>query len=356
MEEVLKAASRATSLTNQLLAFSRRQVIQPKILDLNALVANMDRMLRRVIGEHIELETVLSAGPRKREGRRRTARAGDHESGRERARCDARRRQALHSHGNVDVPRSSTLHADVRPGSYVRLTVADTGKGMDAEIMVHLFEPFYTSKETGKGTGLGLSTVYGIVKQSGGEIVVESEPGPRRHFNIYLPRITDAMKRTPTTQASARLRAGTETILLVEDELGVRQLVREMLHRLGYTILEASGGAEALRLFDQHQGSIDLLLTDVIMPQMSGRDLAERLKALQPSLKVLYISGYTDDMLAHHGVLESNVFLLQKPFAPDELARKLREVLDTPTVRDAPTRECLARMLVPFISPDTASR
>jgi CheY-like chemotaxis protein len=237
--------------------------------------------------------------------------------------------------GNVEVARFSRLHADVRPGSYVRLTVADTGKGMDAEIMVHLFEPFYTSKETGKGTGLGLSTVYGIVKQSGGEVVVESKPGRGATFTIYLPRITEPALTAPLPEAETAVRSGTETILLVEDELGVRQLVCEMLQRLGYQILQASGGVEALRLFEQRQGSIDLLITDVIMPQMSGRELAQRLKVLQPSLKVLYISGYTDDMLAHHGVLESNVFLLQKPFAPDELAKKLREVLDAPTTRRA---------------------
>jgi len=335
VEEVLKAASRATSLTNQLLAFSRRQVIQPKILDLNALVANMDRMLRRVIGEHIELETVLSPGIGGVK-----ADAGQLEQVIMNLAVNAR--DAMSEGGklsirtsNVDVRRSSRVHADVRPGSYVRLTVADTGKGMDAEIMVHLFEPFYTSKETGKGTGLGLSTVYGIVKQSGGEIVVESEPGRGAIFNIYLPRITDLTHRAPTAQGERPVRAGTETILLVEDEIGVRHLVREMLHRLGYKIHEASSGADAVRIFAQHQNTIDLLLTDVIMPQMSGRELAERLKALQPLLKVLYISGYTDDMLAHHGVLESNVYLLQKPFAPDELAKKLREVLDAPTVRRA---------------------
>ena len=335
VEEVLKAASRATSLTNQLLAFSRRQVIQPKTLDLNALVANMDRMLRRVIGEHIELETVLSPGIGSVK-----ADAGQLEQVIMNLAVNAR--DAMSEGGklsirtsNVDVRRSSRVPADVRPGSYVRLTVADTGKGMDAEIMIHLFEPFYTSKETGKGTGLGLSTVYGIVKQSGGEIVVESEPGRGAIFNIFLPRITDVTQRAPATQGERPVRAGTETILLVEDELGVRQLVREMLRRLGYQIHEANTGADALRIFAQHQNTIDLLLTDVIMPQMSGRELAERLKALRPLLKVLYISGYTDDMLAHHGVLESNVYLLQKPFAPDELAKKLREVLDAPTVRRA---------------------
>jgi PAS domain S-box-containing protein len=335
VEEVLKAASRATSLTNQLLAFSRRQVIQPKVLDLNALVANMDRMLRRVIGEHIELETVLSPGL----GSVR-ADAGQLEQVIINLAVNARDAMSEGGKlsirtGNVEVARSSRLHADVRPGSYVKLTVADTGKGMDAEIMVHLFEPFYTSKETGKGTGLGLSTVYGIIKQSGGEVVVESNPGRGATFTIYLPRITEPALSAPSHEAEPAIRAGTETILLVEDELGVRQLVCEMLQRLGYQILQAGGGAEALQLFEQHKGSIDLLITDVIMPQMSGRELAQRLKLVQPSLKVLYISGYTDDMLAHHGVLESNVFLLQKPFAPDELAKKLREVLDAPATRRA---------------------
>lgn len=335
VEEVLKAASRATSLTNQLLAFSRRQVIQPKVLDLNVLVANMDRMLRRVIGEHIELETVLSPGL----GSVR-ADAGQLEQVIINLAVNARDAMAEGGRlsirtSNVEVARSSRPHADVRPGSYVNLTVSDTGKGMDAEIMVHLFEPFYTSKETGKGTGLGLSTVYGIVKQSGGDIVVESKPGSGATFTIYFPRIGDPAQIAPPLDAQPAVRAGTETILLVEDELGVRQLVCEMMRRLGYQILPASGGAEAIRLIEQHRGSIDLLVTDVIMPQMSGRELAQRLKLLQPSLKVLYISGYTDDMLAHHGVLESNVFLLQKPFAPDELAKKLREVLDTPATRSA---------------------
>ncbi len=335
VEEVLKAASRATSLTNQLLAFSRRQVIQPKILDLNILVANMDRMLRRVIGEHIELETVLTPGLGSVK-----ADAGQLEQVIMNLAVNARDAMPEGGKlyirtGNVDVPHSSRLHADVRPGSYVRLTVADTGKGMDAEIMVHLFEPFYTSKATGKGTGLGLSTVYGIVKQSGGEIVVESQPGSGATFHIYLPRIIGVMDTKQAARAQGLARPGTETILLVEDEPGVRQLVRDMLHRLGYTILEAGSGAEALRIFEQHRGGIDLLLTDVIMPQMSGRDLAERLRTAQSSLKVLYMSGYTDDMLAHHGVLEPNVYLLPKPFAPDELGAKLREVLDTPTTKSA---------------------
>ena len=335
IEEVLKAASRATSLTNQLLAFSRRQVSQPKVLDLNALVANMDRMLRRVIGEHIELETVLTPGLG-------SVKADTGQLEQVIMNLAVNARDAMPEGGqlmirtsNEDVARSSRPHTDVRPGSYVRLTVADSGKGMDTEVMVHLFEPFYTSKSTGKGTGLGLSTVYGIIKQSGGEIVVESEPGRGATFHIYLPRVAGAAETANAAGSRHGVLTGTETILLVEDEPGVRQLVREMLHRLGYTILEAGCGAEALRTFDQHQGSIDLLLTDVIMPQMSGRDLAERLRLVRPSLKVLYISGYTDDMLAHHGMLDANVYLLPKPFAPNELARKLREVLDTRTIRGA---------------------
>ncbi|HKW97250.1 MAG TPA: PAS domain S-box protein [Bryobacteraceae bacterium] len=335
IEEVLKAASRAASLTNQLLAFSRRQVIQPTVLDLNALVANMDRMLRRVIGEHIELETVLSPGLGSVK-----ADAGQMEQVIMNLAVNAR--DAMSKGGklsirtaNVDVKPTSRLRADVRPGAYVRLTIADTGKGMDTEMMVHLFEPFYTSKATGKGTGLGLSTVYGIVKQSGGEIVVESEPGLGAKFTIYLPRITESTEPARKNEAQAGARSGTETVLLVEDEVGVRQLVREMLHRLGYKTLEAASGPEAVKIFETRAPSIDLLLTDVIMPQMSGRELAERLKAVKPALKVLYMSGYTDDMLAHHGVLESNVFLLPKPFAPDALAKRLREVLDAPATHRA---------------------
>jgi two-component system cell cycle sensor histidine kinase/response regulator CckA len=335
VEEVLKASSRAASLTNQLLAFSRRQVIQPKVLDLNVLVANMDRMLRRVIGEHIELKTALSPGL----GRVR-ADAGQLEQVIMNLAVNAR--DAMAGGGklsilttNVDIVPSSRKKAEVPPGSYVRLTVNDTGKGIDAHTMLHLFEPFFTSKAKGRGTGLGLSTVYGIVKQSGGEVTVQSLPGRGATFHIFLPRIADTAEPVPLAEGQGSFRSGTETILLVEDESGVRQLVRDMLHRLGYRVLEAGNAQEAIGVFEKNQGAIDLLLTDVIMPHMSGRELAVRLKSVRPRLKVLYISGYTDDMLAHHGVLESDVFLLQKPFAPDALARKLREVLDAPGARTA---------------------
>ncbi|PYT28002.1 MAG: hybrid sensor histidine kinase/response regulator [Acidobacteria bacterium] len=335
VEEVLKASSRAASLTNQLLAFSRRQVIQPKVLDLNVLVANMDRMLRRVIGEHIELKTALSPGL----GRVK-ADAGQLEQvvmnlavNAQDAMAEGGKLSILTA--NVDIAPGSRKKAEVPAGSYVRLTVTDTGKGIDPHTMLHLFEPFFTSKAKGRGTGLGLSTVYGIVKQSGGEVTVQSSPGRGATFNIFLPRIADTAEPVPMAEGQGIFRSGTETILLVEDESGVRQLVRDMLLHLGYRVLEAGNAQEAIGIFEKNEGAIDLLLTDVIMPQMSGRELAVRLKSVRPRLKVLYISGYTDDMLAHHGVLESDVFLLQKPFAPDALARKLREVLDAPGARTA---------------------
>ena len=335
VQSIQQAADRAATLTRQLLAFSRKQLLELKVVDVNTVISDMERLLRPLIGENIGLITRLSPDA----GRTR-ADAGQLEQVIMNLVVNAK--DAMPEGGKITVQSSEVTvrqnfreHRFIQPGRYVVLSVSDTGHGMDKETQSRIFEPFFTTKEKGKGTGLGLSTVYGIVKQSGGEIVVESEPGRGAIFNIYLPRITDLTHRAPTAQGERPVRAGTETILLVEDEIGVRHLVREMLHRLGYKIHEASSGADAVRIFAQHQNTIDLLLTDVIMPQMSGRELAERLKALQPLLKVLYISGYTDDMLAHHGVLESNVYLLQKPFAPDELAKKLREVLDAPTVRRA---------------------
>jgi two-component system cell cycle sensor histidine kinase/response regulator CckA len=212
----------------------------------------------------------------------------------------------------------------------VVIDVSDTGSGIDAESMLHLFEPFYTSKEVGKGTGLGLSTVYGIIKQSGGDVAVESHPSAGTTFRMYLPRRTETAEVSEQTPSPTEL-GGMETILLVEDEAGVRQLVREMLRTLGYTILEAASGEEAIRLFAENMNRIDLLLTDVIMPRMSGRQLTQHLRNVRPEQKVLYMSGYPDDVLAQHRALGESVFLLQKPFEPDALARKVREVLDAPT-------------------------
>lgn len=303
---------------------------------MNALVANMDRMLRRVIGEHIHLETSLSP-----EVGRVMADAGQLEQVIMNLTVNAR--DAMAEGGklsittrNAEVAHSSYWRSEVRPGSYVVIEVADNGRGMDAETMLHLFEPFYTSKEVGKETGLGLSTVYGIIKQSGGDVAVESEPSGGTTFRIYLPRLHGAAEvaEQPVEEIHGA-RGGSETILLAEDESGVRQLVREMLERLGYTILEAASGEEAIQIFTQHAQRIDLLLTDVIMPRMSGRELAQRLRAMRPRQKTLYMSGYTDEVLAQHRVLDANVFLLQKPFEPDALARKVRDVLDAPTARSA---------------------
>jgi len=329
VEELLRASNRAAGLTNQLLAFSRRQIIKPQVLDINALVANMDRMLRRVIGEHIHLETSLSA-----DVGTVMADAGQLEQVLMNLTVNAR--DAMPQGGtlsirttNVDVSPASHRRSEVRPGSYVVIEVADTGSGIDAETMLHLFEPFYTSKEVGKGTGLGLSTVYGIIKQSGGDVAVESYPAAGTTFRMYLPRRHEAAVISQQIPNPTQL-GGAEVILLVEDEAGVRQLVREMLRTLGYSILEAGSGEEAIRLFNENMDRIDLLLTDVIMPRMSGRELSQRLRSARPLQKVLYMSGYPDDVLAQHRAPGESVFLLQKPFEPDALARKVREVLDAP--------------------------
>ena len=218
--------------------------------------------------------------------------------------------------------------ADLTPGWYVLLAVRDSGHGMDAETRSHIFEPFFTTKGRGKGTGLGLSTVYGIVKQSGGEITIQSEVGQGATFRIYLPAFEAPARETELISPSRPPADGAETILLVEDEAGLRKLAREMLLKQGYRVMQASGGPEALRVWGQNPEGIDLLLTDVVMPQMSGRELADQLKAARPDLKVLYMSGYTHDVIARHGVLDSETAFLQKPFTHDALGRKLRALLD----------------------------
>jgi len=222
-------------------------------------------------------------------------------------------------------------HVEVQPGPYVMLAISDTGVGMDKETMSHLFEPFFTTKEVGKGTGLGLATVYGIVKQSGGHITVYSEPGLGTTFKVYLPRVEEesAAEEEPQLQIPAELLQGQETILVVEDEEVVRDLAVRVLRKQGYTVLQAQDGAEALRVCREHQGPIHLLITDVVMPGgMSGRQVAEQLQPLQPEMKVLYMSGYTENAIVHHGVLELGTVLLQKPFTPSSLAHKVRQILD----------------------------
>jgi two-component system cell cycle sensor histidine kinase/response regulator CckA len=327
--EVLKAAERATGLTRQLLAFGRRQVLAPRVLNLNDVVANLESMLRRLIGEDIELVTT----PGRKLGR---VKADPGQIEQVILNLAVNARDAMPQGGKLTIETSNTrldehyanLHGPVQPGSYVMFAVSDTGCGMDAETQAHIFEPFFTTKEKGKGTGLGLATVYGIVKQSGGYIWAYSEVGRGTTFKIYLPRIhepVEAAEGAPVESASA---GGSETILVVEDDSAVRSLVRSVLESRGYSLLLAHNGEEALELCRQHEGPIHLLLTDVVMPGMSGRELAERLTPIHREMGVLYMSGYTDDAIVHHGVLDAGMAYLQKPFSPETLAGKVRSVLD----------------------------
>ncbi len=330
MEEIKKAADRASGLTRQLLAFSRRQFIAAKVVDLNALVANMDGMLRRLIGEDIiELcaELDASAGAI-------TADPGQVEQVIMNLVVNAR--DAMPTGGrltietkNVTIGKGAGLDAvGVAPGSYVLLAVRDTGHGMDAETQSHLFEPFFTTKEKGKGTGLGLSTVYGIVKQSGGSITVESAPDRGTTFRIYFPRVEQGVQETGGAVEAIDLARGRETILLVEDEPAVRGLVHETLRLHGYTVLEARHGIEALLASAKYVGPIHLLLTDVVMPQMSGPEVAEKLLTVRPGIKVLYMSGYPDHPVFDRGGVSRETGFLPKPFSPQVMAQKVREVLD----------------------------
>jgi PAS domain S-box-containing protein len=330
MEEIKSAGERAAWLTRQLLAFSRKQVLQPQILDLSSLLTSADQMLRRMIGEDIELVTHLPPvlGHVK-------ADRGQIEQVIMNLAVNAR--DAMPQGGkltleaaNVELDSSyARSHEGVVPGPYVTIAMSDTGTGMDAETRAHIFEPFFTTKEPGKGTGLGLSTVYGIIKQSGGNIWVYSEPGKGTTFKVYLPRIDQAVKAiAPGELRVEELLPGSETILLVEDEEAVRSLAREALEFRGYHVLETKGAIEALQVGERHKEHIHLLLTDVVMPQMGGRELAEHFAPLHPETKVLYMSGYADNAVVHHGLLDPGTALLDKPFTAESLARKLREVLD----------------------------
>ena len=329
VDEIRRSAERAAGLTRQLLAFSRQQVLQPKVVDLNALVLDMDKLLRRLIGEDVELATVLDPTLG-----RVTADPGQLEQVIVNLAVNAR--DAMPQGGkltletrNIDLDSSYTLeHSLVKPGPYVQLTVSDSGIGMDEETQAHAFEPFFTTKPRGQGTGLGLAMVYGTVKQSGGFIWVYSEPGRGATFKIYLPRVDAPVESAAPPAPVERPPRGSETVLLAEDEPAVRAIARQALERQGYTVLAAPSGADALALAAQHGATIHLLLTDVVMPGMSGRDLADRLTAQRPGIRVLYISGYTDNAIVRHGMLEPGLAYLQKPFRPDALVRKVREVLD----------------------------
>jgi PAS domain S-box-containing protein len=328
LQEVTKAGERAASLTRQLLAFSRKQVLEPRVLDLNAVVTDIEKMLQRLIGEDMVMTTVLAPGLRQV-----NVDPGQIEQIVMNLAVNAR--DAMPTGGkltietkNVDLDETyNASRPEVIPGRYVMLAVSDTGCGMTPEIQAHIFEPFFTTKGPGKGTGLGLATVYGIVKQSGGFIYLYSEPGRGTAFKIYLPAV-EKRESEKSLHGVKLMPHGTETILLVEDEDAVRAVSRFALQTFGYNVLEANRPTEAIRLCEQHQGPIALLVTDIVMPGMGGRALTERISELRPGIKVLYVSGYTDDAVVRHGVLQADVAFLQKPFTPTSLANKVRQVLD----------------------------
>jgi two-component system, cell cycle sensor histidine kinase and response regulator CckA len=329
IEAIHQAADRATTLTRQLLAFSRKQLLELKVVDLNIIVQDMRRLLHPLIGENIELNTRLTPDL----GRTR-ADAGQIEQ--VIMNLVVNSKDAMPSGGKITIQTANARlnnedrrreYTYIQPGQYVVLSVTDTGEGMDKETQLRIFEPFFTTKEKGKGTGLGLSTVYGIVKQSGGYVLVESEPQQGTTFRIYLPRVEDALEPAGLVGASRSQAGGSETVLLVEDEESVRQLVRETLELKGYKVLEADHGEAALQIVSGYSGKIDMLITDVVMPGMSGRELSARLCASCPQTKVLYLSGYTEDAIVHEGVVDPDTAFLQKPFTLQMLARKVREVL-----------------------------
>jgi len=332
VEQVRKAAEGAAALTRQLLAFSRQQVLAPRVVSLSVVVQGVEKMLRRVIGEDVDLVTALdlNVGSVK-------ADVGQLEQVLMNLAVNAR--DAMPTGGKLTIETANVEHdpdyAREREAAllrrFVMLAVSDTGIGMDEATKARIFEPFFTTKEPGKGTGLGLATVYGIVQQSGGFIWVYSEPGHGTTFKIYLPQVEAPLEGRAVGAAPGDLPRGTETILLVEDAAAVRAVTRQVLERQGYTVLEAAHGAAALQTAAGHPGPIHLLLTDVVMPVLSGRQLADQLARLRPDAKVLYASGYTDDAVVRHGVLEAGISYLQKPFTADSLARKVREVLDRPT-------------------------
>jgi PAS domain S-box-containing protein len=328
VDEMVRAVQRATALTGQLLAFGRRQILVPRVMDLNTIVTGTHEMLQRLLGEDIELRTA----PGTEVGQIR-ADSGQLEQVILNLAINAR--DAMPDGGRLTIETASVYldeayckeHPDVRPGAYVMLAVSDTGSGIDQDVLPRIFEPFFTTKEAGRGSGLGLSTVYGIVQQSGGTIWVYSEPGQGSTFKIYLPRVEAA----PASDEDRRSRSiefvGSGTVLLVEDDATVRGLMRKMLTRLGYDVLEGASGAEAIRLCQQTQGRIEILLTDVVMPGMGGRELARRARELLPDIKVLYMSGYTDGAISERSALEPGAAFLEKPFAFGRLCHALRELM-----------------------------
>jgi len=328
-EQIEKCAYRAAALTRQLLTFSRRQAVEPRVVKLNDVIRNVERMLKRIIGEDTEFRATLdpAAGSIK-------ADPGQLEQVIMNLAVNAR--DAMPDGGEI-IATTANLAVDettrkkvpgLNPGHYVKLAIADTGTGMTEEVKAHIFEPFFTTKPPGKGTGLGLATCFGIVQQSSGHIEVESELGKGTIFRLYFPRVPDAINPAHAEKVATPAARGAETVLLVEDEPMVRELAATTLRELGYTVLQAGNGEEGLRVARQHRARIDLVLTDVVMPVMGGKDMAGTLRVLHPSTKVLFTSGYSEEVIGHHGVLRPGVAFLQKPYLSVTLARRVREVLD----------------------------
>jgi len=335
LEEIRKAAQRSANLTRQLLAFARKQTIDPKVLDLNAAVAGMLKMLQRLIGEDINLTWQPKTGlwPIK---------VDPSQIDQILANLCVNSRDAITGVGKITIETGNTIFDEeycaasryMTPGEYVLLAVSDDGCGMDKETSDKIFEPFFTTKEMGKGVGLGMATVYGIVKQNNGFITVYSEPGRGSTFTVYLPRHLGKEDQVGLEEESSPAMQGTETILLVEDESSILEMIARMLEGLGYTVLKANSPGEASRLAEEHEGTIDLLMTDVVMPEMNGKDLASNLLTLSPQMKSLFMSGYTANVIAHHGVLDNGVHFIEKPFTIKDLAAKVRDVLDSEDVQD----------------------
>jgi PAS domain S-box-containing protein len=329
LAEIHKVVERAGTLTRQLLAFSRQQVPESRVLDLNSVVADTEKMLRRLIGEDILLTAVLDPSLR-------SVKADPGQLQQVLVNLSVNARDAMPQGGRLTIETCSValdeayseIHPDVQPGEYVMLAVSDTGSGMDPHTKARIFEPFFTTKGPGKGTGLGLAVVHGIVKQSGGHVEVYSEVDKGTTFKVYLPAVKDGLPAGSSFHGLHTMPKGNETVLLAEDEDAVRTLACHVLRSCGYVVLEASDGQEALRVAQKHKGPINLLLSDVIMPHLSGRQLVERMAAVKPVMKLLFFSGYTDDAMVRHGVLDTDYAFLNKPFTPAALAQKVRDVLD----------------------------
>jgi two-component system, cell cycle sensor histidine kinase and response regulator CckA len=329
VEQIRQAGQRAAGLTRQLLAFSRRQVLQPKVLSLNTVLTDLDGMVRRLAGAHVVVDTetdpalwYVLADPGQLE--------------QVVINLVVNARDAMPDGGRITVTTANSIYlpdtpdrpAGVRPGAYVALGLSDTGVGMDPELQSRIFEPFFTTKEPGKGTGLGLSTVYGIVQQSGGHVGVRSAPGRGATFTVLLPRHVGAEAAPASRPDRRRLPGGTETLLLVDDEAAVRSSARRLLERNGYTVLEARHGGDALRIAEESERPIELVLTDLVMPEMGGRELVERLRTRRPALKVIFMSGYTEKAIAVDGVMPPHTGFVEKPFTVEQLMRRVREILD----------------------------